>query len=85
LSGFHEFLRQAKSDRTAKVKTLSIGGNEAFEIDAGQAATGGYVRSIYGFHHGNQIQLTTGPNMSRTVLPSFEQLRQIVAIIVRRF
>jgi hypothetical protein len=31
------------------------------------------------------IQLTTGPNGSSALLPSFSQLRQIVAIIVQRF
>jgi hypothetical protein len=82
-SGFQEFLRQAKSDRNATETTLSIGGNPAYETDAGQP--GGYVRAIHAYRHGNMLQLEATPVMSKALLPSFAQLRQITAIVLTRF
>jgi hypothetical protein len=82
LSAFKEIVRH-EIGPAHDVTNVSIVGNPAAEIDSRQP--GEYEHTIQAFHHGNMIQLTTPPNRSETLLPSFAQLRQIVAIIVRRF
>jgi hypothetical protein len=85
--GYQDNLRQAKRiatrDSRNHVRTLTIGGNPAYEAES--LIPGLYSRSVYAFHHSNMLQLTTNSFRSAATLPSFSQLRAITAIVLQRF